>query len=133
MYNPMRTSPLTGMFKYREFGGMRASGGNVYDNAFYRVGENKPEIFSTLSGKQYFIPHERGMIKPLVPTQQAPPPPMSGSRTNINMRGGDIYINIDGANANPQEIASAIKRELGDYLSLTDRRVEATLSGAGRV
>lgn len=63
---------LTNIAKIRSSGN-RALGGDANPTQLLRVGENdRPEIFRGESGKQFFIPPERGRVEPLKTRQDQP-------------------------------------------------------------
>ena len=84
----------------------RATGGNVYSNTPYIVGER---------GAELFVPKQSGSI---IPNNKLEPR-LRATGTAHQKDNGDIYtdnrhinINIVGTNLNTEQIASAVKREL---------------------
>lgn len=50
------------------FGGGKAGGGDTNAGSYYRVGENRPEVY-TENGKQYLIPGANGRVSPMSPAK----------------------------------------------------------------
>ena len=117
--------------KKKSFGGFLAKGGVTELGKVYRVGEEVPELLRTASGKQFLIPSEHGHVSPLGMT---PPQAIQVSNTtHVNVRQGDINVTVNGAQGDPQEIAQAVRQEIGELLSTQTRRAATTLAGAGRI
>lgn len=86
-----------------------ARGGPVQAGKRYQVGDPIPEIYEDRNGRRYLIPGRSGYVTPMKQQYGG-----AGGSSSTSLTIGDI--NVNGANANPQQIASAIEKMITERL-----------------